>query len=806
MARNIKGITIEIDGKTTKLQNALSDVNKNINSTKNGLWDVEKLLKLDPNNTILLEQKQRMLAEAVDSTKDKLNMLEQAAESANKQLADGEITQEQYDNLQREIIDTSNKLKKLEADTKDFAESNSLLGKVSAGFKDIGAQAEKAGEKVKAAGEKISSAGKEMTTKVSGGIITGGTAAVVKASNYEDSVAKVSTVADESVPTEKLSEDMLELSDTTGIAATKIAENVYDAISAGQDTADAVDFVGKSSKLAASGFADSGDALNVLTTILNAYGMEAEKATDVSDMLVQAQNMGKTTVGELAQNMGKVIPTAKSFNVGLEQITAAYAKTTANGIGTAESTTYINSMLNELGKSGTNVSNVLKEKTGKSFAELMKDGYSLNDVLGIIKEDAEASGKQFSDMWSSSEAGKAANVLVDTTNKLGDFNGAVDAMKNSSGATDEAYKKMQTNSRKVKVAVNQLMNSLIVLGKTILGMLAPYIDLIGQKIRQFTEWFKNLDESQKQMIVKIGLIIAAIGPALMITGKIVSTVGTVISVAGKVISIGGTIIGGIGKIASAIRILSGVAVQMGGMIIGIVGKVGGAIKILFGIMAANPIGVIVVLVGVLIATFMYLWHNCEAFRKFWINLWASIVGKVKSGIHSVKETINNAVSFLKGLKDKAVTWGKDFIGGFIDGIKEKAAQLTGKIGEIADSIASFLHFSRPEKGPLHYYEQWMPDFMKGMAEGIDNNKYRITDSLKALSSDMTLNPTASIVMMNPDRNYKSEFAALRTEVRRLGSHMDNMQVVMDSGATVGALAPGMDNALGKMRARKERGN
>ncbi len=102
-----------------------------------------------------------------------------------------------------------------------------------------------------------------------------------------------------------------ELSDSTGVEAGEIAENVYNAISAGQKTGDAVNFVSKATDLARAGFAETGDALDVLSTIMNAYGLEASEVDKVSNDLIMTQNLGKTTVAELSSSMGKVIPTAK---------------------------------------------------------------------------------------------------------------------------------------------------------------------------------------------------------------------------------------------------------------------------------------------------------------------------------------------------------------------------------------------------------------------------------------------------------------------------------------------------------------
>ena len=191
---------------------------------------------------------------------------------------------------------------------------------------------------------------------------------VQAAQSYETALAKVATIADtQAVPLQQFSQEILTLSNTTGVAATAIAEDVYNAISAGQKTGDAVNFVTNSTKLAKAGFAETSQTLDVLTTILNAYGMSADKVGMVSDMLVQIQNKGKVTVGELSSVMGKIIPTANAYNVSLEQLGATYAIMTSKGIAAAETTTYANSMLNELGKSGTVADKALRSAAGSGF-------------------------------------------------------------------------------------------------------------------------------------------------------------------------------------------------------------------------------------------------------------------------------------------------------------------------------------------------------------------------------------------------------------------------------------------------------
>lgn len=313
---------------------------------------------------------------------------------------------------------------------------------------------------------------------------------VQAAQEYETAIAKVSTIADaNAVPIEEMSSEIMKLSNTTGIAASQIADDVYNAISAGQQTGDAVNFVSYSTKLAKAGFAESAQTLDVLTTILNAYGMEAEEVSKVSDMLVQTQNKGKVSVGALSSVMGKIIPTANANNVALEQLCAGYAIMTNKGIAAAETTTYMNSMLNELSKSGTTAEKTLRATTGKSFKELMTEGKSLGEVIQILQQEAEKSGKSLNDMFGSAEAGKAAVSLL--SGGVEGFNEQVAGMVDSVGATEEAFAKMdQTTEAKMQKAKNSIANLGIVLGQNLLpivGNLADKVAAVVVKVSEFAQ-------------------------------------------------------------------------------------------------------------------------------------------------------------------------------------------------------------------------------------------------------------------------------------------------------------------------------
>lgn len=265
--------------------------------------------------------------------------------------------------------------------------------------------------------------------------------AIQTGSAYEVSLAKVGTIADlGKLSIQQLGDQVSATSNSMGIAATDIAEATYQAISAGQDTANAVAFAGQAAKLAAAGFTSTTSAVDILTTALNAYGLSADQADHVSDVLLTTQNLGKTSVDELSSSMGRVIPLAAAYNVSVENLSSGLAVMTANGIATAEATTYAKSMLNELGDTGSTVGKILQAETGKSFAQLNAEGKSLGDVLQILYDNVGGDSTAFAGLWSSVEAGTGALSLA--SGGADKFNGVLAQMVDSAGATDTAYQTM----------------------------------------------------------------------------------------------------------------------------------------------------------------------------------------------------------------------------------------------------------------------------------------------------------------------------------------------------------------------------
>lgn len=592
---------------------------------------------------------------------------------------------------------------------------------------------------------------------------TGGTA-------FESAMAKVGTIADTAkVPLESLSSQVLQVSGDMHIGANEIAEAAYQAISAGQDTGNAVAFAGQASMLATAGFTSSASAVDILTTALNAYGKGADEAGHVSDVLLTTQNLGKTSVDELAGSMGRVIPLAAAYNVSLENLSSGLAIMTANGIATAEASTYTKSMLNELGDTGSTVGKILKQQTGKSFAELNADGKSLGDVLQVLYDSVGGNATKFAGLWSSVEAGTGALSLA--SSGADKFNGVLQQMQADSGATQTAYDTMtDTMAYKLDGVKTNAQNLGTALFDAVSGRLGEAVALAGG-------YLQTLSESvQQNGIAGLAQGLAAvftdlttnIGPQLLQTG---------IGLLGK---LGEGLVTGIpqllaqalpvvANLASGLRENAGQLVDAGIQFIlnlatglmnglptmitylpGIVSDIAGIINDNAPKLLVAGVQLIVTLGQGLIQAIPALVANLpqiiqavvDVWTAFnWLDLGGKVIKLMGSGIKnmagfvssSVKGMMEQPIAYLKSLPEKFCQWGKDMIQGMIRGITSMIDGVVGSVKNVASAIASVIHFSRPDIGPLRSYEQWMPDFMSGLAKGIRDNLWMVEDAADALA-------------------------------------------------------------------------
>lgn len=296
-------------------------------------------------------------------------------------------------------------------------------------------------------------------------IVKGLSEAYTEATKLDEKLRGASTLyGSVAVDQSKLADNLKSISVQTGESLEVLGQTVYDAMSAGvqptEDMADVLKVVSASSKLAKAGFTDTNTAMRASLSVINAYGMGIENVSKVSDILLNTQNLGVTTVGELSNALSKVTPVASAFGVSIENVTSALALMTKQGTNTEVASTGLSAILSELGKSGTTASDNLQKAsqsaglTETSFKGLLSSGKSLGDILDIMSDYAEQNNLSLVDMFSSIEAGKSA--LQITNAGAEEFNSTLDSMETASGLVDDSFEKMITPSERLDSAIASL--------------------------------------------------------------------------------------------------------------------------------------------------------------------------------------------------------------------------------------------------------------------------------------------------------------------------------------------------------------
>lgn len=379
-----------------------------------------------------------------------------------------------------------------------MASGNSVIIRITGDDSDFSAKLKGAADKAKTAFKGMGRVAVPVlkgigvaVSAVSGALSGVAIAAAHVGASFETAFAKTQTIMDTSaVSVAQMRDDILGLSNKMGIAASELSDSVYNAISATGDTANAVSLVRDASRLASAGFTDSASALGVLTTAINAYGMAATDAEKISDSLIMTQNLGVTTVAELSAGMGKAIATASAYGIDLYNVESAYISLTKAGINTAEATTYMASMFNELGDSGSEASKLLLQVSGKSFAQLMAEGASVADVLGLLYMACNQDSTALMNLWGSAEAGKASNAIVNQG--LETFNDNLGALQNSAGTTATAYETMcDTFEHQTALLKTNVQNLGIALYDGLSGVLTDNTALLNEWVVSLSNGFQR---------------------------------------------------------------------------------------------------------------------------------------------------------------------------------------------------------------------------------------------------------------------------------------------------------------------------
>lgn len=457
------------------------------------------------------KQVENALEDVQDAAEDAADAVTDAAEDAGQDAA--ESVQDAVDNIVESVEEAGESAAEAVEDAmSDVADS------VSDAAKDVGDSASDIGDSIGDGFEEGSDQASTAIDALAQALLAAGVTASVKAitdalmdctqasMEFETAMAKVGTIADESQkPLGDMRNEILALSSETGKSVGELAEATYQAISASVATESAVDFVGTANKLAVGGFSDTTTAVDILTTAINAYGMSADDAAKISDVLITTQNLGKTSVAQLGASMGMVIPLAAAYNMNLEDLAASYALLTANGTQTAQATTYVKAALNELGSTSSAVGSTLKKQTGKTFAELMAEGNSLGDVLQVLADSVDGDTVAFNNMWSSSDAGLGMlSILNSGTSK---YNSLVQAMEGSTGAATTAFEKMSETG---EFAQQRFQNATKILKIAIGDELAPVLMELQQSGADAMEWATEFVKEHPEVVAAVTALAAAL--------------------------------------------------------------------------------------------------------------------------------------------------------------------------------------------------------------------------------------------------------------------------------------------------------
>lgn len=612
-AKTLKGITVEINGKTTGLANALKDVTKTSTALSSNLKEINKALKLDPGNTELLNEKQKILSESVAAARKELETLEGVQKQVSDQYANGDIDRGAWLEYQNKLQKAKQHLEDLEKAQKDFGTAAAQTIK-------------EAGAKIEEYGGKASKVGETLTKNVTTPLTAAAAAGVAAFSAVDEGVDTIVTATGAS------GEALDGLVASYETIATSIPEELGDVASAvgevntrfhttGEELEGQTTLFLQFAKITGGDVVSSVDSAD---KVLKTFGKTSDDASGLLGMVAKAaQDTGINAQGLLDDVLANSA-TFKELNFSLEESVNFMALLDENGVESSTALAGLKKAVVNLTDAGMSESEALQTVIDK-----VKNAGSETEALTIAQETFGTKGA--AEMATAIREGRLS--LDDLSASMADYSTVVtDTYNNTMDGVDGAT----TAANAAKIAMSTL-------GETISDMLAPIFQHLTQLLIDAKARFDTLDDGQKQAIVTIGLIVAAIGPALVIIGKVITAVGTITT--------------GVG---SLVGFVGGTAVPL------ITGTVMPALSGLWARMLANPISIVIAAIAAIVAAFVLLWNKCEGFRNFWIDLFSSVKSTVvdaknnvlstfdgiKNGISSriegAKNSVHNAIENIKG--------------------------------------------------------------------------------------------------------------------------------------------------------------
>lgn len=640
MPSNIRGITVEIGGNTGPLTTALKDVNKTSRDLNAELKQVNKALKLDPTNTVLVGQKQKILAEQIANTKEKLDRLKEAERQAKAQFENGDLGEEKYRALQREVINTENELKNLEAQAKESAGA-------------MGVRIQETGKKMQKSGEHITEVGKKFLPATAA-VVGMGVAAVKTGNDFEKQMSRVAGVADATgSDLDKLKEQAKQLGADTAYSATEAAEGMENLASAGFDANEIMAAMPGMLDLAASSGEDLAGSADIAASTLRGFGLAASDAGHVADVLAKNAADTNAAVMDTGEAMKYIAPVAKSAGWSLESVTAAIGTMADAGIKGSQAGTILRGAMTRLMKPSKNAAEAMKSIGFNAY-----DSSGKMKPLSTITDELKTKTSKLSDEQRDNviatimgqEALSGMNVLMDAGKPK--LDGLTKGLENSDGAAKKMADTMQDNT---SGAIEEMGGAIETAAISIQEILAPIITEIVEKITLLVNKFSSLDEGTKKTILTVLGIVAALGPVLILLGKLTSGIGAIVQ--------------GIGFLMT---------------------PAGQIILIVAGIVAA---------VTGLIALIKHLWETNETFREIVTRVWdgvKNVVGTVVNALVTfftvtIPEAWDGLVAFFQGIPE----WWNGLwsgIGDFFTNTWNKITTfITQKIPEIINNIGKWFN-------------------------------------------------------------------------------------------------------------------
>lgn len=612
-AKTLKGITVEINGKTTGLANALKDVTKTSTALSSNLKEINKALKLDPGNTELLNEKQKILSESVAAARKELETLEGVQKQVSDQYASGDIDRGAWLEYQNKLQKAKQHLEDLEKTQKDFGTAAAQTIK-------------EAGAKIEEYGGKVSKVGETLTKNVTTPLTAAAAAGVAAFSAVDEGVDTIVTATGAS------GEALDGLVASYETIATSIPEELGDVASAvgevntrfhttGEELEGQTTLFLQFAKITGGDVVSSVDSAD---KVLKTFGKTSDDASGLLGMVAKAaQDTGINAQG-LMDDVLANSATFKELNFSLEESVNFMALLDENGVESGTALAGLKKAVVNLTDAGMSESEALQTVIDK-----IKNAGSETEALTIAQETFGTKGA--AEMATAIREGRLS--LDDLSASMADYSTVVtDTYNNTMDGVDGAT----TAANAAKIAMSTL-------GETISDMLAPIFQHLTQLLIDAKARFDTLDDGQKQAIVTIGLIVAAIGPALVIIGKVITAVGTITTGVGSLVGfVGGTVV----------PLITGTVMP--------------ALSGLWALMLANPISIVIAAIAAIVAAFVLLWNKCEGFRNFWINLFSSVKSTVvdaknnvlstfdgiKNGISSriegAKNSVHNAIENIKG--------------------------------------------------------------------------------------------------------------------------------------------------------------